>query len=612
MNESARSFPFLINGALRHTKFGRIEPLLERISGLKQLQSAYDTFPDGLSADEFLASALDWLDVHPQCNTQELANIPVGQGTIVVANHPHGALDGLVLLSLLKQVRRDIRVLANGLLARVPELASLFIGVDPFGGQGAELRNRRPLRDAIRWVEVGGLLVVFPAGEVSHLQPRRRSITDPDWHSAVARIVQRTRAMVVPAYIPGHNSTLFQLAGLIHPRLRTALLPRELLNKAGHRPVLRFGATIAPDRLEGLGAEQLLNLLRLSCYNLRDNPVPGAIDMTTGMQPLDAAQDPAILADEVRRLSPDSLLVENGDLQVYCSEAAHMPHILQEIGRLRELTFRATGEGSGRSSDIDLYDNYYEHLFVWNHRTHEIVGAYRLGRTDRILARYGSRGLYTRSLFRFGRGLLERLDPALELGRSFIRPEYQRSYSPLLLLWKGIGAWVAANPRYRILFGPVSISADYSTASRQLLVDFLHANSYLPELARHVRPRRPFRGLERDGCQTLTLVQDPAQVPRLLEQLEGDGKGMPVLLRQYLKMGGKLLGFNIDAAFANVLDGLIMVDLTRTDPAVLARYMGHEQSAAFLSGHRAPDGLLTVPSPVLRAGDPRHPAGHPG
>src|SRR5690625_2004251 len=163
-----------------------------------------------------------------------------------------------------------------------------------------------------------------------------------------------------------------------------------------------------------------------------------------------------------------------------------------------------------------------------------MLGAYRLGRTDRILARYGSRGLYTRSLFRFGRGLLERLDPALELGRSVIRPEYQRSYSPLLLLWKGIGAWVAANPRYRLLFGPVSISADYSTASRQLLVDFLHANSYLPELARHVRPRRPFRGLERDGCQTLTLVQDPAQVPRLLVLMACDGDVMPVRYRHSL------------------------------------------------------------------------------
>ncbi|HEX5514895.1 MAG TPA: GNAT family N-acyltransferase, partial [Gammaproteobacteria bacterium] len=197
------------------------------------------------------------------------------------------------------------------------------------------------------------------------------------------------------------------------------------------------------------------------------------------------------------------------------------------------------------------------------------------------------RGLYTQSLFRFGRRLLDQLNPALELGRSFIRPEYQRSYQPLLLLWKGIGAYVAANPRYKVLFGPVSISADYSTASRQLLVDFLRANSFVPELASKVRPRRPFKGLARRGRLELTIPQQPEQVSRLLEQLEADGKGMPVLLRQYLKLGGKVLGFNVDAAFANALDGLIMVDLAQTDPAVLARYMGREASVAFLAQHLA-------------------------
>jgi len=586
MNEPVPSSPFLINGALEHPLFGRLESLLERISGLHQLQTAYDTLPNGLAPDQFLAAVLGWLSIEANAAVDELTHIPTQGGTIIVANHPHGALDGLVLLSLLLQRRRDVRVLANGLLSRVPELAALFIGVDPFGGPEAGQRNRRPLREAIRWVQEGGVLVVFPAGEVSHWHPTRRCVTDPQWHGAVARIVARTGANVVPAYIPGRNSNVFQVAGLVHPRLRTALLPRELLNKSGLQLTLRFGAAIDADQLTGLEPTQLLELLRLSCYSLRDKASPAPKHAAPRVQPVAAAQDPTVLAAEIDALSRGTLLAENGDLQAYCIEAHDAPHILQEIGRLRELTFRATGEGTGQASDIDLYDNYYQHLFIWNAGTQEVVGAYRLGRVDEILRRYGSRGLYTRSLFRFGRGLLHQLNPALELGRSFIRPEYQRSYSPLLLLWKGIGAWVAANPRYRILFGPVSISADYNTASRQLLVDFLHANNFLPELARHVRPKRPFRGLERHGCQTLTLVQQPAQVSRLLEQLEGDGKGMPVLLRQYLKMGGKLLGFNIDAAFANVLDGLIMVDLAQTDPSVLARYMGREQSAAFLAWHQ--------------------------
>lgn len=586
MPESVQTRPFLLNGALGHTFPGRLEFVLERASGLHRLQTAYDTLPRGMSPDDFLAAALQRLGVQPAAALDELDCIPAEGGAVLVANHPHGAIDGLVLAALLRQVRPDVRFLANSLLSRVAELSSLFIGVDPFGGEGAEMRNRGPLRDAIRWVRNGGLLVVFPAGEVSHLQLNRAAVTDPDWHSAVARIISRTGVPVIPAFIPGRNSPAFQLAGLVHPRLRTALLPRELLNKTGRRIAVRFGAAIQAKRLEGLDSNQLLELLRLRCYSLgEDRPRPDTPDIST-LQPIASPQDPARLDREIRALPSTCLMATGGDLQVYCAHAEHIPHTLQEIGRLRELTFRATGEGTGRSTDIDLYDNYYQHLFVWNGVKQELVGAYRLGHVSHILARYGSKGLYTRSLFRFGRGLLSELDAALELGRSFVRPEYQRSYQPLLLLWKGIGAYVAANPHYKVLFGPVSISADYSTASRQLLVDFLRANNYLPELARHVRPRRPFKGLVRRGCQALTMVQQPEHVSRILEQLEGDGRGMPVLLRQYLKMGGKLLGFNIDAAFANVLDGLIMVDLTQTEPTVLARYMGRQACDSFLAYHR--------------------------
>jgi putative hemolysin len=579
--------PFLLNGALQHTFFSGLESVLERASGLQRLQLAYDDLPRGLSIDGFLAASMAWLGVEPAATPGDLAHIPAQGGAILVANHPHGVIDGLALAALLRRVRSDIRFLANGLLGRVPEVASMFIGVDPFGGSGAELRNRSPLREAIRWVQQGGLLVVFPAGEVSHLQLRRGAITDPDWHSAVARIIARTGVPVIPTFVPGRNGLSFQLAGLLHPRLRTALLVRELLNKSGRRLSIRFGTPVQPERLDGLGADQLLDFLRLRCYSLGEDQCVAVRLDAPSMQPIGAPADSSLLDAEVRALDPRARLVESGDLQVYCVRAETIPCLLQEIGRLREVTFRATGEGTGRAVDIDLYDNYYQHLFVWNRTKQELVGAYRLGHVDRILDRYGSKGLYTQSLFRFGRGLLDQLGPALELGRSFIRPEYQRSYQPLLLLWKGIGAYVAANPRYKVLFGPVSISADYSTASRQLLVDFLRANSFLPELARRVHPRRPFKGQAHRGCQALTMVQQPDQVSRLLEQMEGDGKGMPVLLRQYLKLGGKVLGFNVDAAFANVLDGLIMVDLTKTDPAVLARYMGREASAAFMAIHIA-------------------------
>lgn len=572
--------PFLLNGALR---LGPLEELLERLSGLRRLQAAYDELPRGLDPDRFVDAALAWLEVEPQAAANELAHIPVSGGAVLVANHPYGAIEGLVLAKLLRHIRPDVRFLANGLLSRIPEIAPLFIAVDPFGGPDAGRRNRAPLRQAVRWVEDGGLLVVFPAGEVSHLQLRRGTVTDPAWHPAALRIVARTGAPVIPAYIPGRNSVGFQIAGLVHPRLRTALLPRELLNKAGSRISVRFGAPVTPERLAGMPAEDMATLLRLRCYALAEQPAE--VVPLAQAEPIAAAEDPELLAAEVAALDRDTLLAESGPFSAYCVRADRIPRLLQEIGRLREVTFRATGEGTGRSRDIGLHDAYYLHLFIWHHERRELVGAYRLGQADHILARYGRKGLYTQSLFRFRRQLLDALNPALELGRSFIRPEYQRSYQPLLLLWKGIGAYVAANPRYKVLFGPVSISADYRTASRQLLVDFLRANSFLPELARQVRPRQPFKGLPRRQRVELTIPRHPEQVSRLLEHIETDGKGMPVLLRQYLKLGGRVLGFNVDAAFANALDGLIMVDLTRTDPAVLARYMGRDGAARFLAWH---------------------------
>jgi putative hemolysin len=256
---------------------------------------------------------------------------------------------------------------------------------------------------------------------------------------------------------------------------------------------------------------------------------------------------------------------------------------MQEIGRLRELTFRTVGEGTGRARDLDLYDSYYDHLFVWNRGAGEVVGGYRIGAVDRIYERFGTRGLYTHTLFDFRRSLLPSLGPALEIGRSFVRPEYQRSFAPLLLLWKGIAAYVVTHERYRVLFGPVSISNDYSSASRALITGFLRAQSADAARSSLVRARNP---LPNSGGARL-IRREAAEVGRLdalesvVASLEPDGKGVPVLLRQYLKLGARVLGFNVDPAFGNSIDVLVAVDLKRTDPRVLAKYMGRDGATAW-------------------------------
>ena len=317
----------------------------------------------------------------------------------------------------------------------------------------------------------------------------------------------------------------------------------------------------------------------------------------THQAPVAPAIPESLLKAEIEALPAEQRLVESGQYLIQYARAPQIPWCLQEIGRLRELTFRAAGEGTGNASDIDLFDAYYLHLFVWDREVSAIVGAYRMGLADEIVAHYGTRGLYTQSLFRYGAKLLETLNPAIELGRSFVRTEYQKSFSPLLLLWRGIGQFILRNPHYAVLFGPVSISNSYAPISRQLMVEYLRTNKSEAKLARHVKPRRPFR-VERSKIRNEVEVadlKDIEQLSRVIARIEHDSKGVPILLKQYLKLGGRMLGFSADDQFSNALDGLVVVDLRASEPRVLARYMGEEGAAAFFAHHGGgPDVLRWV------------------
>jgi putative hemolysin len=296
---------------------------------------------------------------------------------------------------------------------------------------------------------------------------------------------------------------------------------------------------------------------------------------------------PQVLSEELANLPRDRCLIEGGDLAVYLLRAQEVPHLQHELGRLRELTFREAGEGTGKSLDLDRFDLYYWHVVLWNRLKQELVGAYRVGSTADILPQYGVDGLYTSTLFRYEPQLFQKLGPALELGRSFIRPEYQRQYAPLLLLWKGIARLVASRPETPVLFGAVSISNNYSRISREMIYGFFEARKYDEELTDLIEPRRPFRPerLRRWDWSALCSALDLDELSQPIADVESDGKGLPILIRQYAKVGGKLLGFNVDHKFSDVLDGLVMVDLRRTQSALLERYMSREGLAAFRDYH---------------------------
>ncbi|HEX8915784.1 MAG TPA: GNAT family N-acyltransferase [Humisphaera sp.] len=620
---------------------GRAQASLERVTGLAEVNALYDRAralgpvaagPEG--SREFLRRLLADAGVRVTVSPEDLARIPKKGPLVVVANHPFGALDGMILASMLAEARPDTKVMANYLLGRIPELRDLFVLVDPFGGAGAAARNAGPMRVSLRWLKDGHVLAAFPAGGVAHatwtgFRNPEGLVTDPAWNETIARIARRAGVPVLPVYFDGRNDVFFQVAGLIHPILRTGLLARAFLRMRGRTVTLRVGSPVPAKRAAGFETErELTDYLRRRTFLLRHgvpkpsiasadatpaacgsppcrkrpllNALLGAVRAVRAWakppapaavhEPIVDPVDPALLEADLAALPPDSLLLEHEGMRVYQARAGEIRHVLREIGRLREVTFRQVGEGTGKAIDLDTFDYDYSHLFVWDAGARKVVGAYRLGQTDRLLPAKGRQGLYTSTLFNYDAELLRRLNPALEMGRSFVRAEYQRSFAPLLLLWKGIGHFVVRHPQYRYLLGPVSISNSYQTVSRQLMVRFLTMHHAMPDGESLAQPKHPFRpkrpvrlGSGRwddDGIRR--LLRDDEEVSSLISDLEPDQKGIPVLIRQYLKLGAKFLAFNVDRDFGDCLDGLIVIDLLHTEPRVLERYMTKSGYAEFV------------------------------
>jgi putative hemolysin len=571
---------------------GKVLPV-ERVRALyRRVRQSHD----GFGLENLLAE----MRVELRVDAADTSRIPATGPVVVVANHPFGMLDGAVLAVLLTRVRPDVKVMTNYLLRDVPELGRHCIFVDPFqsdvGGNGIHV-NRRAVREALAWLQQGGMLAIFPAGEVSHWQFPQGEIADPVWNDTAARLIRRTGAAALPVYFCGRNSVSFHLFGMIHPGLRTAFLLQEFLHQEGRTVEVRVGGEIPGDSLAGIADDrEAIEYLRWRTYLLarRNRPErswPAAVQSKIAekvQEPVAPAEPAGMLAAELGRLAPDRCLAQNGDLAVYLTKANETPRMLQELGRLREITFRLAGEGTGKSRDLDRFDRYYWQVLLWHKTKRELVGAYRAGNTAEILAELGMSGLYTSTCFRYDARFFEKISPALELGRSFVRPEYQRQYAPLLMLWKGIAGLLATHAEAPVLFGAVSISNDYSKTSREMIFRFFEERMRDDELAGLVEPRRPFRpaGLRSWDCRAMChALRDVEDLSQPITDVETDGKGLPILLRQYAKIGGKMVGFNVDRKFSNVLDGLVVVDLRKTEPAVVERYMGREAAARFRQRH---------------------------
>ncbi|HVN75957.1 MAG TPA: GNAT family N-acyltransferase [Thermoanaerobaculaceae bacterium] len=564
---------------------GLLSAALDAVSGLAALERRYGAIA-GSPASEFLDRALERLGIRWEVADDDLERVPRTGPVVVVANHPFGGAEGLVLARVLTSLRSDVRVMGNWFLSLIPELRELFVPVDPFGGPGAAARSVRGLRDAIEFLSGGGLLAVFPAGEVASLDLRRGTVADPPWRSTAVRLARSTGASIVPVFFPGSNGPVFQLAGLLHPGLRTVLLPRQLLKRARKPLTLLIGKPLPPAATATADDRELTGAVRgraalLAHRNSRTTTAAAA----RFRQPVAEPVPPDALRAEIDALPSAATLAASGPFRVALAHAQEIPQVLLEIGRAREVTFRTVGEGTGGARDLDRFDPSYLHLVLWDEDAGAVAGAYRLGPTDRFVRDGATAGLYTGTLFRFGPEGIARIHPAIEMGRSFIRPEYQRSHSALLLLWQGIGGFVVRNPHYRYLFGPVSISQEYGRVARELMVRYLGDALDGRDLLPAVRPRRPFplrapRGLDLDEVvRSLRSIDD---LSAIVADLEG-GRGIPVLVRQYLRLGGRVACFNVDRDFADVVDALVVVDLAATERKLLERYMGREGASSFLA-----------------------------
>jgi len=516
---------------------------------------------------DFVDRVLDVLGTSHRINPGDLENIPAEGPLLVVANHPLGMQDALAVLQVVGSVRRDVRVLGNDWLATVPQLGELLLPVDVFG-KGAASR----LRGVYRALERGEALIVFPAGEVSRVGPG--GVRDGRWSDGFARLSLRRKVPVLPVHVSARNSAMFYGLSMLARPLSTAMLPREAVAPGKRRIGFSIGALVSAEELaqrSGGSPEQAAKLMRRHVYRIGQHR--GLV--FGGQAPLALPEPTDRVAAELARCEK---LADLGDgKQAWLFRGTSDSAVMREIGRLRELTFRKVGEGTGARRDLDAYDPHYEHLVLWDPQALRIVGAYRFGHGGRLIAERGMAGLYTSSLFDYSPALESRLAQGLELGRSFIAPAYWRSRA-LDQLWQGIGLYLQRHPDLRYLFGPVSMSVNLPREAREWIAAAHQHYFGAPGLAAARQPFVVSPEVVQGVRAALEGLDAAAGLGKLKHHLDALGVSMPVLYRQYVDLvepaGVQFLDFGEDPGFSGCVDGLVMLDLANLKPAKRARYLG--------------------------------------
>lgn len=550
-----------------------------KFAKINKVNALYDKVKDKEGQD-FFDSLLEELNVKYLAFQEDLAKIPKTGPFILVANHPLGALDGIIMCKLLSEIRPDFKVMGNFLLTNIKPMAPFVVSVNPFEKRKEVYSSMAGMREALRHLEEGKCLGIFPAGEVSNKNNKFNEIQDKEWEETVLKLIKKANVPVVPMYFHAKNSKLFYNVSKLHPDLQTLMIPAEMLNKR-ERPIkIRIGRPVTPKvQNEYETAKDLGRFLRKKVYmmksyfedhksvaeflkvkNLEVVPQEEVAENIIDETPL-----AEILTDiENLRKKDGKMLFSNGGYEVYFTKFEEIPAMMREIGRQRELTFRAVGEGTNLPFDLDEYDKHYCHLILWDNSAQKIAGAYRMALGAEVMKNHGIKGFYTSSLFDFDQELQPFFRKVIEMGRAYITLEYQQKPLPLFLLWRGIVHVCLRNPEHKFLMGGVSISNKFSDFSKSLMIDFMRSHYFDAVVAQHVKPKNDYKVhlSERDRELFFEGVDDDLnKLDKLIDDFEPEMR-LPVLIKKYIKQNARVVAFNVDPNFNDAIDGLMYIRIS--------------------------------------------------
>lgn len=570
-----------ISALIPNTFSGRIlkilSPLLEHILGITKLRNVYlKNDLSGLEKQEFCQKLLFALGVQVSGGEAVIAKLPKTGRCIVVCNHPYGMIEGVIIAHLLTSFRSDTKIMANVGLQIFKEIKDYFIFANPLKPKSPI--NTSAIKQCFQHVKEDGLLVIFPAGRVSFFQSEKKLITDGEWNRLAVQLSVKTQAPILPVFISGTNSWLFHRMGRIYYRFRLLMLAHEMFKLKDHEIIFKTNDLLYSKQLnEYRSIEQMNDFIRMQCY-LNDEQyfVPWPADDTPNQfKTIINETDKKTIQDELSNLPSEQHLLDFKSFSVYYGYQQQIPSCVQEITRLREITFRTLDEGSGESCDTDKFDATYMHLFIYDHKNEEIIGAYRIGQTDLLQKNGGISKLYLSQMFDFQPEFINQQQPCLEMGRSFIVAAHQNSFHGLLLLWKGIGAFVCKNPHYRTLYGTVSLSKQYDPRSVALI------NEVMITEPCGVNAKTPFTGKLHPEVKAFLNAEtlELSQLSALISGIEEDGKDVPVLLKQYHKLGALFHSIGIDTNFNQTPGLLLSVNLPKAPDKLLKLYLGNSKEA---------------------------------